>query len=73
MSFFTVNHTSSKSQARLGTITTDHGVVQTPAFVPVGTKGTIKGLTPAHIKDLAIQISFVNTYHLVTHPGIGVL
>lgn len=73
MSFFTVNHTSSKSQARLGTITTDHGVVQTPAFVPVGTKGTIKGLTPTHIKDLTIQISFVNTYHLVTHPGVGVL
>lgn len=73
MSFFTVNHTSSKSGARLGTLETDHGVVNTPAFVPVGTKGTIKGLTQDHIKDLHIQLSFVNTYHLVTHPGIELL
>ncbi|MFZ2206182.1 MAG: tRNA guanosine(34) transglycosylase Tgt [Microgenomates group bacterium] len=73
MSFFNVKHISSKSKARLGTITTDHGVVQTPAFVPVGTKGTIKGLTQGHIKELSIQLSFVNTYHLVTHPGIEVL
>ncbi|MCX6732025.1 MAG: tRNA guanosine(34) transglycosylase Tgt, partial [Candidatus Roizmanbacteria bacterium] len=60
-------------KARLGTITTDHGVVQTPAFVPVGTKGTIKGLTQEQIKTLTIQLSFVNTYHLVTHPGVEVL
>lgn len=73
MSFFKVNYQSSKSQARTGIITTDHGVVQTPAFMPAGTKGTIKGLTQDQIKDLKIQISFVNTYHLVTHPGIEVL
>jgi len=73
MAFFDVEHISTKSKARLGTITTDHGIVQTPAFVPVGTKGTIKGLTPAQIKELNIQLSFVNTYHLVTHPGVGVL
>ena len=73
MSFFKVIHNSSKSKARLGTITTDHGVINTPAFVPVGTKGTIKGLTQEQIKDLNIQASFVNTYHLVTHPGVDVL
>ena len=73
MSFYKVTHRSSKSQARLGTITTDHGVVQTPAFMPAGTKGTIKGLTQEHIKELKIQVSFVNTYHLVTHPGVDVL
>lgn len=73
MSFFKVLHNSSKSKARLGTITTDHGVINTPAFVPVGTKGTIKGLTQEQIKDLKIQASFVNTYHLVTHPGVEVL
>lgn len=73
MSFFTVSHKSSKSQARLGTITTDHGVVQTPAFVPVGTKGTIKGVPFQFMKDIGIQLSFVNTYHLVTHPGVDVL
>lgn len=73
MPFFKVNHQSSKSKARLGTITTDHGVVQTPAFVPVGTKGTIKGLTQEQIGSLHIQLSFVNTYHLVVHPGIELL
>lgn len=73
MPFFTVHHTSSKSRARLGTITTDHGVIQTPAFVPVGTKGTIKGLTQSQIKELGVQVSFVNTYHLITHPGKSVL
>jgi len=73
MSFFTVTHNSKKSRARLGTITTDHGTVQTPAFVPVGTKGTIKGLPQQFISDLHIQLSFVNTYHLVTHPGVDVL
>ncbi len=73
MAFFLVSHNSKKSKARLGTITTDHGVVRTPAFVPVGTKGTIKGLTQEHIKELNIQLSFVNTYHLVVHPGVEVL
>ena len=73
MAFFKVNHNSSKSKARLGTISTNHGAIQTPAFVPVGTKGTIKGLTQIQIKELKIQVSFVNTYHLVTHPGVEVL
>ncbi len=69
MSFFKVKHRSQKSQARLGTITTDHGLIQTPAFVPVGTKATIKGITQQQIADLHVQLSFVNTYHLVVHPG----
>ncbi len=73
MSFFKVKYQSSQSKARLGTIVTDHGAIQTPAFVPVGTKGTIKGLTQEQIKYLKIQSSFVNTYHLVTHPGVEVL
>lgn len=73
MSFFSVLHNSKKSNARLGTIATDHGVVKTPAFVPVGTKGTIKGLTQEQIKELEVQLSFVNTYHLVVHPGVEVL
>lgn len=71
--FFEVKHRSSKSKARTGTITTDHGIVQTPAFVPVGTKATIKAFDPQFIKEVGIQISFVNTYHLVTHPGVEVL
>ena len=71
--FFTVHHQSKKSKARVGTIQTDHGLVQTPAFVPVGTKGTIKGLTQQHIAELNVQLSFVNTYHLVVHPGVELL
>jgi len=71
--FFKVNHQSSKSRARTGTITTDHGTVQTPTFAPCGTKGTIKGLTQEQIKNLKIQFVCVNTYHLVMDPGVEVL
>jgi len=65
--------TSSKSRARLGEINTAHGIINTPAFVPVGTKGTIKALLPSLIKEIKIQIAFVNTYHLVTHPGAEII
>lgn len=71
--FFTVHTVSKKSKARRGTIVTSHGTVETPAFVPVGTKGTIKALPQPFFKDIGIQLSFVNTYHLVTHPGVDVL
>lgn len=57
------------SRAKTGVITTAHGIVQTPAFVPVATKGTLKGLSPVQIDSVHSQLSFVNTYHLVTHPG----
>ncbi len=71
--FFHFIHQSQKSRARLGEITTDHGVIKTPAFVPVGTKGTIKTLLPSLIPEIGIQVAFVNTYHLVTHPGVEVI
>lgn len=71
--FFKVLHLSKKSKARLGQIKTAHGVVNTPAFVPVATKGSIKSLPPAFTKDIGIQVAFVNTYHLVTHPGADVI
>ncbi|OGK62866.1 hypothetical protein A2334_01720 [Candidatus Roizmanbacteria bacterium RIFOXYB2_FULL_38_10] len=73
MSFYTVNKRSKKSASRTGTITTAHGTVLTPAFVPVGTKGTIKALPQPFIKEIGIQMSFVNTYHLITHPGMELL
>ncbi len=73
MAFFKVNHRSTRSKARTGEITTHHGRIQTPAFVPVGTKATIKAIDPQFIKQLGIQLSFVNTYHLVTHPGADIL
>ena len=71
--FFKVFHNSKKSKSRLGEITTDHGVIKTPAFVPVATKGTVKSLIPQLVKDIGIQTAFVNTYHLVTHPGAEII
>jgi len=80
--FFKVLHRSNKSKARLGEIRTVHGVVKTPAFVPVATKGSIKALWPNMIKpayakasarQVGIQVAFVNTYHLVTHPGTEII
>ncbi len=71
--FFSVSHNSKKSKARLGKITTAHGVINTPSFVAVGTKGTVKALTPSILEDIGTQVAFVNTYHLVTHPGSDVI
>jgi len=73
--FFKVLYKSKKkkSEARLGEINTVHGKIKTPSFVVVGTKGTIKGLLPSLLKDIGIQVAFVNTYHLVTHPGVEII
>ena len=56
--------------ARAGVLTTPRGVVQTPAFMPVGTQGTVKGLTPDQIKTTGTQIVLSNTYHLAVRPGV---
>ncbi|MBI4096339.1 MAG: tRNA guanosine(34) transglycosylase Tgt [Candidatus Levybacteria bacterium] len=66
---FKVLKKDSKSNARLGEITTAHGIIKTPAFVPVGTKATVKGLTPQDIKEAEVQLLFGNTYHLHLRPG----
>lgn len=71
--FFKVSHVSKKSKARVGEITTVHGVVKTPAFISAATKGTIKTLTPQQVKEIGIQGACFNTYHLVTHPGADVI
>ncbi len=55
--------------ARLGRLTTPHGVIDTPAFMPVGTQGTVKGLTQQALSDLGVQILLGNTYHLYLRPG----
>src|SRR5437899_11388570 len=55
--------------ARLGRLTTPHGVVETPIFMPVGTQATVKGLTPAQLRDSGAQIILGNTYHLSLRPG----
>src|ERR1700741_4146392 len=55
--------------ARAGTLTTPHGEVQTPVFMPVGTQATVKGLTPQMVIDAGAQIILGNTYHLALRPG----
>jgi queuine tRNA-ribosyltransferase len=55
--------------ARTGTLTTPHGVVRTPVFMPVGTQATVKGLTPQMLADAGAQIILGNTYHLTLRPG----
>src|SRR2546425_2367460 len=55
--------------ARLGRVTTRHGVFDTPAFMPVGTQGTIKGVLPDHVAATGSQIILANTYHLMLRPG----
>ncbi|HSW89123.1 MAG TPA: tRNA guanosine(34) transglycosylase Tgt [Candidatus Saccharimonadales bacterium] len=58
-----------KSRARVGELHTPHGIVETPAFVPVGTQATVKSLTPDDLKTIGVQILFGNTYHLHLRPG----
>ena len=57
------------SGARLGRLTTPHGVIETPAFMPVGTAGTVKGQTQQDLEALGAQIILANTYHLYLRPG----
>lgn len=64
---------STKSKARLGILKTPHGQIQTPAFVTVGTKGTVKSLTPQDLDAIGTQMVFVNTYHAVLSPGVDVV
>lgn len=54
---------------RAGVLTTLHGVIHTPAFVPVGTKASIKALTPEQVSDLGAEVILANTYHLYLQPG----
>jgi queuine tRNA-ribosyltransferase len=61
------------SEARLGRIDTPSGSLETPAFMPVGTQATIKGLTPDQIRATGTRMLLANTYHLVLRPGEGVV
>lgn len=54
---------------RVGTLKTQHGVIETPAFVVVGTKGTVKSLNPEQVRDTGAQVVLANTYHLYLQPG----
>ena len=58
-----------QSGARIGRFTTPHGVIETPVFMPVGTKATVKSLSPEEVKEAGSQIILSNTYHLYLRPG----
>jgi len=60
-------------QARRGVILTPHGPFDTPAFLPVGTRAAVKGLTPQQLRDAGAQIVLANTYHLMLRPGADVI
>ena len=71
---FELQYTDAKSNARAGLITTDHGQIQTPIFMPVGTIGSVKGVHQTELKeDIQAQIILGNTYHLYLRPGLDVL
>ncbi len=59
--------------ARAGVLVTPRGVVRTPCFMPVGTKGTVKAMTPERLKAVGAQIVLANTYHLALRPGSDVV
>jgi len=71
---FVIENTDSCSQARAGVIKTDHGTVETPVFMPVGTQGTVKAVHITEIKeDIRAQMILGNTYHLYLRPGLDIL
>jgi queuine tRNA-ribosyltransferase len=61
------------SSARAGIIETDHGVIETPIFMPVGTQGSVKALEQRELEELGAQVILGNTYHLYLRPGVDVL
>ena len=60
-------------RARRGTLTLNHGVVETPVFMPVGTYGTVKGVMPRSLEEMGAQIILANTFHLWMRPGLDVI
>ena len=66
---FTVKARDSGSNARRGTILTQHGPIETPAFMAVGTRATVTGLTPRDLLEVGAQVVLGNTYHLLLRPG----
>jgi queuine tRNA-ribosyltransferase len=66
---FELLHEDAESRARTARFTTPHGVVETPAFMPVGTQGTVKGVDPGRLRETGAQMILANTYHLSLRPG----
>jgi len=66
---FEILKKSKKSKARVGQLHTKHGVINTPAFLPVGTQGTVKAMSPRDLLEIGAEIVLSNTYHLYLRPG----
>ena len=66
---FEVVHECSQTGARIGKLTTPHGVIETPVYMPVGTQATVKAMTPKQVEECGAQIILANTYHLFLRPG----
>lgn len=74
MSFaFQIDHLAADCAARAGRWMTPHGVVHTPAFMPVGTRGTVKGVWPGQLREIGTEMVLANTYHLALRPGADVI
>ncbi len=70
---FLVKAIDSHSRARSGVLHTDHGIIKTPVFMPVGTQGVVKTLSPIELKEMDFQIILGNTYHLYLRPGTRII
>jgi queuine tRNA-ribosyltransferase len=70
---FEIEHADTSTRGRAGRFFTPHGVVETPAFMPVGTAATVKGLTPEQLREAGVQMVLANTYHLALRPGADVV
>lgn len=70
---YSLDKRCASSRARLGRIQTQHGVIETPIFMPVGTRAAVKTLTPAQLLDMNAQIILGNTYHLMLKPGMNIM
>ena len=75
MSFVPVNFQllASDGAARRGRLTLNHGIVETPVFMPVGTYGTVKGMSPVELTEIGAKIVLGNTFHLWLRPGLEVI
>jgi queuine tRNA-ribosyltransferase len=70
---FTITHRDPATAARRGVLQLPHGQTQTPAFMPVGTAATVKGMTPRELRDAGAEMILANTYHLALRPGAEVI
>jgi len=70
---FEITAQDKASQARLGRITTSRGTVETPAFIPVGTRATVKAMAPWELESMGFELLLANTYHLYLRPGVELI